>query len=188
LSKPALPHRDIDAFHTLHVHHFLAAELMKRNRDKLDTKLKTRGRLSCNEQIDFRLYLWSWIGFLAVTSEGFEKLRGKRTLELERPDDYIELLPKSHAIGKLTKQHGDLLREVRNDIFHPRKNALAIHRFASRETIAWAEELHEAFKDFFSGYTILCEVQYVLSHRMAESSTFGPNRPGKRRRGDPAAD
>lgn len=175
-SPNTLPHRDIDPINTLNSHYFLAAEVMRENFEKLGRELKSRGRLSQRKQVDYRIYLCSWLGFLAVTSEGFSKLKPRLLLQDQRPKEFVELIPKSDALGKLMKQHADPLRRVRNSIFHLRDDAEALTTFMSAETMEWARNLHDGFKQFFSAYRVLCEVQYFLHDRLLESSLVSKRR------------
>jgi len=165
-----LPNRDQDPVLTLYAHYFLAAELMRSNYAKLQSKLKQRGRLSRNDIVDQGIYFSTWLGFLGVTCEGFRKLRFRLLLHDNRPEDFRELIPKSDWIGGMIKQHADPLREFRNNVFHLRDDIGAIERFFANGSVylRWAEELHTAFGDLFSKYRILCEVHYIIHNRKIE--------------------
>jgi hypothetical protein len=170
LVHDSLPNRDQDPVLTLYAHYFLAAELMRSNYAKLQSKLKRRGRLSRKDTVDQGIYFGTWLGFLGVTCEGFRKLRIRLLLQENRPEDFRELIPKSDAIGRVIKQHTDPLREFRNNVFHLRDDFGAIERsFANGSVrLRWAEELHTAFGDLFSEYRILCEVHYFIHNRPIE--------------------
>ncbi len=98
------------------------------------------------------IYFFTWLGFLGVTCEGFKKIGMRLLLQNERPDQFRELIPKSDEIGRAMKRHSDPLREVRNNVFHLRDDTEAIKRFFADEAgrLAWAEELHKKFVQFFS--------------------------------------
>lgn len=165
-----LPHRDHDPVLTLYAHYFLAAELMRTNYAKLSTQRKQRGRLSRKGDVNLSIYFCSWLGFLAVTCEGFKKLQVRLLLQKNRPEDFCELVPKSDGIGRTIKQHFDPLREFRNSVFHLRDDTGSINRFFTQKVgrLLWAEKLHADFVDFFSDYRVLCEVHYVLKDRTSE--------------------
>jgi hypothetical protein len=176
LMDDSLPNRDQDAVLTLYAHYFLAAELMRSNCLKLESKLKQRGRLSRKDTVEQGIYAGTWLGFLAVTCEGFKKLRFHLLLQENRPEEFRELIPKSDAIGKVIKQHADPLREFRNHIFHLRDDAGAIERFFAKGSVRliWAKELHSAFGEFFSEYRVLCFVHYMTHDRTSESLGWLP--------------
>ena len=150
--------------------YFLAAELMRSNYVKLQTKRKQRGELNQNDAVDKSIYFCTWLGFLRTSCEGFQKLKMRLLLQNERPKEFRELIPKSGEIGKAMKQHADLLRLIRNDIFHLREDVEAVKQFFANETLCliWAEKLHAAFAQFFSNYRVLCEVHYVMNDRISE--------------------
>jgi hypothetical protein len=170
LMPDLLPNRDQDPVLTLYAHYFLAAELMRTNYAKLQSKLKQRGRLSRKDTVDLGIYFGTWLGFLGVTCEGFKKLRFRLLLQENRPDDFRELIPKSDAIGRVIKQHADPLREFRNNVFHLRDDVITLERFFANESVrlSWAKELHTAFGDLFSEYRILCQVHYITHNRKIE--------------------
>lgn len=166
----SLPNRDQDPVLTLYAHYFLAAELMRSNCSKLQSKLKRRGRLSRKDTVEQGIYVGTWLGFLGVTCEGFRKLKFRLLLQESRPEDFRELIPKSDAIGRMIKQHADPLREFRNSVFHLRDDVGAIEQFFDNGSVhlRWAKELHAAFGDLFSEYRILCEVHYMIHNRTIE--------------------
>jgi len=144
---------------------------MLENYDKLYKKWGMDKSLSQRKIVDLRIYLSSWLGFLAVTCEGFEKLGMRLLLLNSRPVVFKELIPKSDAIGRMINRHGNPLREFRNKTFHLRENPEAIRRFFApdkKKRLPWARELHDAFADFFSAYRIECEVHYELNGRRGE--------------------
>lgn len=168
--NPTLPHRDKDAVLTLYAHYFLASELMLKNYKKLTTKRNQRGRLSKNDHYQLAIYFSTWLGFLAVTAEGFKKLGIRMLVKDDRPQEFIELIPKADELGKLLKKHDDALRKFRNNVFHLRESTEEIERFFRErpERVEWAEELQTAFNEFFSNYRILCQVHYVIENRKEE--------------------
>lgn len=166
-----LPSQNHDMVMTLYAHYFEAADLMRENFEKLDAKLKKRGKLSRNDEVQNRIYFLTWLGFLWATCEGFtKKINMHRLLTDERPHNFKELLPESDALGKLIKAHFHPLREVRNNVFHLRDNPEKIRKFFSKEAdrLSWALELHDALKRFFSNYRIQCAVHYAMNSRKGE--------------------
>ncbi len=165
-----LPPRNLDIVLVLHSHYFQAAELMRENYDNLYQKWKKNNSLSHRKVVDLRIYMSSWLGFLAVTCEGFEDIGMHLLLRNSRPTSFEELIPKSNAVGKMIKRHRNPLRELRNKTFHLRENPEAIRRFFAPDAnrLPWARELHDAFTVFFSAYLVECEVHYALNGRRGE--------------------
>ncbi len=165
-----LPHRDKDAVLTLYAHYFLASELMLKNYKKLIAKRNQRSRLSQNDEVQLSIYFCTWLGFLAVTAEGFKKLGIRRLVKDARPPDFVELIPKADELGKLLKKHDDALRKFRNNVFHLRESVEEIERFFYEQPnrLEWAEVLQAAFNKFFSAYRVLCQVHYVIENRKEE--------------------
>lgn len=58
-----LPCRNHDRVLTLQIHYFETAELMFRNYNKLNQKMKKNGHLSQREEFDTRIYFSAWLGF-----------------------------------------------------------------------------------------------------------------------------
>jgi len=170
-SEDLLPCRNHDLVLTLQIHYFETAELMLKNYDKLNQKMKKNGHLSQCEKFDMRIYFSTWLGFLGVTCEGFRKLNMRMLLDNERPSDFKELLPISDGIGKLMKEHSNSLRIFRNNVFHLRENTEFAHHFFDKKVarLPWARELHLALSGFFSKYRAFCEVHYVINGRKGES-------------------
>ena len=168
--NPTLSHRDKDAVLTLYAHYFLASELMLKNYKQLIAKRKQRSRLSQNDRVQLSIYFSTWLGFLAVTAEGFKKLGIRRLVKDARPPEFVELIPKADELGKLLKKHDDALRKFRNNVFHLRESTEEIERFFRERPnrLEWAEELQAAFNKFFSAYRILCQVHYVIESREEE--------------------
>ncbi|WP_459724420.1 hypothetical protein [Sideroxyarcus sp. TK5] len=169
--KPsALPHRDDDAVLTLYAHYFLASELMLNNYKKLTKKWQQRGSLTPNNRVQLSIYFGTWLGFLAVTAEGFKKLAIRKLVQADRPPDFVELVPQADMLGSLLKKHDDALRRFRNTVFHLREDTQDIERFFNEQPnrLEWAEELQSAFDNFFSSYRILCQVHYVIENRSDE--------------------
>jgi hypothetical protein len=180
LAGDDLPARNLDKVLVLHSHYFQAAELMLENYDRILRGWKKSNQLSQWKAVDLRIYMSSWLGFLAVTCEGFEKLRMRLLLENDRPARFGELIKKSDAVGKLIKRHRDSLRELRNKTFHLREDPAAVRYFFAphAERLLWARELHSAFADFFSSYLVQCQVHYALNGRLGELR-FDRNIPKK---------
>lgn len=165
-----LPHRDQDRVLVLHAHYFLTADLMHQNYKKLKRKIEKSDRLSRNEKINYRIYLVSWLGFLAVTCEGFGKLKMRLLLQEHRPAEFMELMQLSDKIGTIMKVHADSLREFRNNVFHLRDSPAVIQQFFARdaERLSWAHTLHAIMEKFFSAYRAECEWHYAIHHRRGE--------------------
>lgn len=172
-----LPHRDEDPILTLYAHYFIAADLMRDNYRKIEKEGRKR-RIGQNKAVFQGIYFCTWLGFLAVVCEGFHKIRVHALIREHRSDEFLELLPKSGEIGSLIKRHVNALRDVRNNVFHLRSDTKAIENFFSRteSRLEWADDLHQAFSDFFSRYRILCEVDYIFNERTEESQIFKHNR------------
>ncbi|WP_371183916.1 DUF6896 domain-containing protein [Xanthomonas sacchari] len=165
-----LPPRNMDDVLVLNNDYFEVADLMLLNYNNLRRKWERDGRLSNDKSIDMRIYLRSWLGFLAVTCEGFETIGMRRLLREDRPVAFVGLTPRSDAVGSLIKKNRDPLRELRNKTFHLRKDAGAIRTFFAPDAnrISWARELHKALKEFFTKYRLECELHYVLNGRRGE--------------------
>jgi hypothetical protein len=165
-----LPSRNQDLILSLYTHYFLAADLMLTNYQKLDRKLETSGKLSRKNEVDMRVYFFSWLGFLAVTCEGFKNMNVRELLTNDRPDSFKEMLAMSDALGKMIKIHWDPLREFRNNVFHLRKSSEKVRQFFSQgaDRLTWSRELHQALHEFFSVYRISCEVHYMVNKRRGE--------------------
>lgn len=164
--NPTLPHRDKDSVLTLYAHYFLASELMLENYKKLIKKKKQRD-LNKNEHYKVSIYFSTWLGFLAVTAEGYKKLGIRMLVKEDRPTEFSELISKADELGKLVKKHDDALRKFRNNVFHLRENTDEIEGFFRERPnrVEWAEELQTAFNEFFSSYRVLCQVHYVHENR-----------------------
>lgn len=172
-----LPSRNLDMVLTLYAHYFDAADLMRENHEKLDAQWRKAGKLSRNDEGQNRIYFFSWLGFLAVTCEGFRDMNMRRLLMEERPDGFRELLPLSDALGKLINAHWHPLREFRNNVFHLRDSPEKIRKFFSKDVdrLSWARDLHDALKRFFAEYQIQCTVHYAMNSRKGEID-IGRNR------------
>lgn len=143
---------------------------MHKNYQKLNRNGERRGRLSQNNRGQLSIYFCTWLGFLAVTAEGFKNLRVRSLLQSDRPPDFVELLPQAEVVGKAIKEHDDALRRFRNKIFHLRDSIEELERFFSERPgrLEWAEALHSTFAEFFSDYRILCQVHYAVQNREQE--------------------
>ncbi len=174
-----LPSRNRDPVLTLFAHYFEAADLMRENYEKLNKKWKKDGKLSHMNEVQNRIYFYSWIGFLAVTCEGFKNMHMRQLLMNDRPASFKELIPLCDALGKLIKAHWDPLREFRNNVFHLRASPEKIRNFFSKDVdrLSWARELHDTLERFFSDYRIKCEVHYAMNRRRGELN--GGRGPGR---------
>lgn len=175
-----LPARNLDMVLVLDSHYFQVAELMLENHEKLLQQWKKKNSLSHRRIIDLRIYMSSWLGFLAVTCEGFNKLDMYLLLNNDRPAEFKNLINKNNKIVKLIKLHRNSLREFRNKTFHLRENPEVIRSFfdPDAERLEWARELHQAFKDFFYAYRFQCELHYGLNGRWGDVRIAGE--PSKR--------
>lgn len=165
-----LPARNLDLVLVLDSHYFQVADLMFENHNKLLQQWKKNNSLSHRKIIDLRIYMSSWLGFLAVTCEGFNKIKMYLLLKNERPSEFKDLINKNNEIVKLINLHRDSLREFRNKTFHLRENPEVIRNFFApdAERLEWARELHQAFKAFFYAYRFQCEIHYVRNGRRGE--------------------
>lgn len=166
-----LPSANADQVLTLYTHYFLAADLMLKNYQKLDRKWDKFGKLSRNDEVQIRIYFFSWLGYLGVICEAFTKsLNVRNILMNDRPDRFKEILPLSNELGKIIKSHSDSIRKFRNSVFHLRENSAEIRNFFDRDAnrLAWANDLHKSFNKFFSHYRVSCEVHYALNNRKGE--------------------
>lgn len=166
-----LPDHNQDRILVLQSHYFQAAELMFENYGELNSKLNKNNHLSRRDIVHHRIYLFTWLGFLGVTCEGFRNLNMRLLLGGERPSNFKELIPLSDDIGRLMKIHADSLRGFRNNVFHLRENPEVVRNFFANndERLPWAHELHASLERFFSEYRILCEVHYIINGRKSES-------------------
>lgn len=171
IPNDTLPHYDQDEVVALNVHSFLAADLMRENYKRLSSKLEKDKYLSQKDEVGFRIYFSSWLGYLYATCEKFVNPKMSILLAENRPDSFRELIPKSEKIIRLIKLHEDPLRKLRNNVFHTREDVKPILLFAADEAgrLSWAGELHSAMTEFFSMYRILCEVHYLTHDRLGES-------------------
>jgi len=171
LQNDSLPHADRDSVLLLYTTCYLSGDLMREHYEKLDRKWKKNGYLSQNDEVKFRIYISSWLGYLRATWEGFEKLNMRVLLQNKRPENFRDLIQKFDAIGKIQKLHKDELRELRNSVFHLRDDNAPIKLFFANgaERLVWAGELHAAIAEFLSEYRVLCEVHYLMNDRWAES-------------------
>ncbi|WP_338523016.1 hypothetical protein NUH87_24460 [Pseudomonas batumici] len=180
-----LPSRNQDRVLVLYAHYFLAADLMRKNYEKLTSKWSEAGQLSQGNEVKIGVYFSSWLGFLGVTCEGLKKLNMRLLLQGERPENFRELISKSDEIGRMMKKHSNALREFRNNVFHLREDPEVICRFFANgaERLPWARELHSAIARFLSEYHVLCEVHYMTHGRKSEMDL---NRKRKRRKLSPS--
>jgi hypothetical protein len=167
-----LPHRDADKVLVLNVHYFYAADLMLTQYDALVDKRTKKETVAYDEKLKSKIYMDSWLGFLAVTCEGYKKLNLYRLLHNERPLDFQELLPMANDLSSSLKKHYDHLRKYRNNVFHLRDSVDDTLAFLSRDAgrLAWARSIHAGLKDFFSNYRVCCESHYIMNGRESESS------------------
>jgi len=165
-----LPSASQDRVLNLYTHYFLAADLMLRNYHKLNRKWDRFGRLSRNDEIQMRIYFFSWLGYLGVVCEAIKKLNMRNLLLQERPDPFKEIVPLSDVLGKIIKLHSDSLRKFRNSVFHLRDSPEDVRKFFERNAnrLEWAKELHKTLDSLFSEYRVCCEVHYVINNRKGE--------------------
>jgi len=170
-ANDSLPHRDQDELLSLYAHSFLAADLMRGKYEKLSRKLEKNRGLSQKDEVDLRIYFSSWLGYLNATCEGFDRINMRTLLTNNRPNSFLELIPKSDELGRLRNKHKQSLKEFRNEVFHPRGDVKPVLQFAADQggRLAWAVELHTAIDDLLSMYRILCEVHYLTHDRLGES-------------------
>ncbi|QXI26366.1 DUF6896 domain-containing protein [Pseudomonas vanderleydeniana] len=167
----ALPHRDMDEVLTLNIHYFYSAELMLKNLDLLVAKRKKHKKLSFSEKVNYRIYMSSWLGYLAVTCEGYRSLSMYLLLNDRRPVEYRDLIPECNALNSSIAEHYHALRKYRNNVFHLRESVEDTLGFiSSDERISWARKIHGELKSFFSNYRVLCEFYYILNERSSEAS------------------
>ncbi|MUJ39697.1 hypothetical protein [Aliivibrio fischeri] len=165
-----LPHRDQDPVMILYAHYYLASDLMYSNYKKKVDKNNKDGSLSQDDQVELSIYFCTWIGFLAVTSEGFKKLIVRKLLKEERPDEFEELIHMADDLGRLMNTYKDELRRFRNNVFHLRENTEDFERFIESQPnrLEWAEKLQVSFGEFFSLYRIISQVHYIKNNRKEE--------------------
>lgn len=171
LSGDILPDRNQDRVLILQSHYFQVAVVMLEQYEKLKKRMKKIKHLNGREDVELRIYLCNWLGFLAVTCEGFNQLNIHLLLERKRPDSFKELMPLSDDLTKRMKTHADSLRILRNNIFHLCNDFEDILQFFNKDTdrLLWARELHTAIEQFFSKYRIECEIHYIVNGRKGES-------------------
>jgi len=165
-----LPHRDQDPVMILYAHYYLASDLMYSNYKKLVDKSNKSGGLSQDDKVQLSIFFCTWIGFLAVTSEGFKKLIVRKLLKENRPNEFEELIPKADSLGKLMNTHKDDLRRFRNNVFHLRENTEDFERFIDSQPnrLEWAEKLQATLGEFFSLYRVISQVHYAINNRKEE--------------------
>lgn len=165
-----LPHRDKDKILTLYSHYFQYADLMLENYNNTKIKINKKGKMSSKDKIEKNIYLLSWLSFLAVTCEGFKKLKVRIILLCERPKEFQNICQNSDYLNKTINVHYDELRKLRNSVFHLRDSTKAIKEFLTdEERLGWALLLHKRFELFFKEYWMLCEAEYFTSNRLEES-------------------
>ena len=168
-----LPHRDKDAILTLYAHYFLAGELMFKNYKKLSMP---ENLLSQDNLVELEIYFCTWLGFLAVTAEGFKKLRIRILIGDSRPPRFVKLIPRADELGSLLKKHDDALRKFRNNVFHLRENTEEIEQFFYERPnrLEWAETLQSEFGQFFQ--TIGFSVRFIMQSKV-EKRSFSSGHP-----------
>lgn len=173
-----LPHREQDKVITLHVHYFYAADLMFTQYESLLSKWDKNKKLSRNDEINLRIYMTSWLGYLAVTCAGYKDLNMYLLISKKRPVEYKELIPKCNELNSAIKRHFHDLRKFRNNVFHLRTSIEDTMAFLSPVTnrISWARSIHSDLKSFFSDYRVACECHYLLNGRQNESEVWVKNK------------
>lgn len=167
-----LPHKDHDRVMTLQIHYFYAADLMRKNYESLSLEWTQNNKLSRAKKIKLRIYMNTWLGFLAVTCEGFKKKLKMRLLLLnERPIEFQELVAACDKLNSEMNDHSEQLRKFRNNVFHLRENLEDTLEFFKRgeDRLAWARSIHTGLDRFFSEYRVLCEFHYIIHGRVSES-------------------
>jgi len=166
-----LPHYDQDKVVALNVHSFLPADLMRKNYQKLASKLRKNNYLSLKDELEYRIYFLTWLGYLSETCSKFDTPTMCILLAERRPGAFRELIGQSQELTRLIKLHIKPLKKLRNNVFHTRENVKPILQFATDEMgrLSWAGELHSGFAQFFSMYRILCEEHYLSRGRLDES-------------------
>lgn len=165
-----LPSASQDRVLNLYTHYFLAADLMLKNYQKLNRKWDRYGRLSRNDEIQIRIFFFSWLGYLGVVCEAVKKLNLRNLLIQDRPDQFREIVPLSDVLGKVMNSHSDSLRKFRNSVFHLRDSPEDVRKFFERDKnrLEWAKELHKTLDELFSEYRVCCEVHYLINNRKGE--------------------
>jgi hypothetical protein len=170
-----LPPIDKDIILTIHSHNFLPANLMRQNYQGLDSRWDDFGRLSGDEEVNYRIYLFTWLGFLFETCKWFKKKNIRRLLRDERPEMFRELTDLAESVIKMASSHECYLQDFRNNVFHfPTSEAVHDYFDKQDERLLWSHELHEIFSTFFSRYRVLCTVHYALNGRKGELRSFIP--------------
>lgn len=166
----SLPHKDLDDVLTLQIHYFYSADLMRENYETLLSKSQNEGELSQNEKIYLRIYLSSWLGFLAVTCEGYRNLNMYLLLNNDRPREFQELIPRCNMLNSAISEHYDDLRKYRNNVFHLRTDLNDTLGFLSpgKNRLAWARSIHQDLDEFFRDYRIFCQCHYIVNGRQRE--------------------
>lgn len=170
-----LPHRDLDLVLTLHMHYFYSADLMLSHYEPLKKKLNDGKSLSRDEEINFRIYLNSWLGFLSVTCEGYQDANLLQLLTEGRPSSFQKLVPQFKELNSSISEHYDELRKLRNSIFHLRDDVNDTIAFFTpgKDLLLWARSVHTGLKSFFSAYRVQCECHYHMNKRKSDAD-LGP--------------
>lgn len=176
LPGDSLPPSDQDIILTIHLHNFLSADLMYRNYKKLDFEWDRVGKISSDDQVSFRIYLFTWLGFLSETCKWLRKKNIRRLLRNERPESFRELVEKADSIIRMASEHEYHLQEFRNNVFHLPKLEITRDYFDDHaERLSWSHQLHKNLSTFFSRYRVLCTVHYALNGRKGELRSFLPD-------------
>lgn len=170
IGVPALPHRDKDPILRLSAHYFHATDLMRKHILLLERKRVRYGKLSYNDEIDRVQYTRLWLACLHSVCDGFCKLNMRATLLHVRPREFLGEVLAADNLLSLIKENLSRLRVFRNSVFHLTDNPKDEVVFFEESRIDWAEQVHQQFDDFFSSYRISCEVVYLTSNRLSESS------------------
>lgn len=176
LPGDSLPPNDQDIILTIHLHNFLPAELMYRNYKQLDRDWGESGKISCDDEVDCRIYLFTWLGFLSEACKWFKRKNIRRLLRNERPEAFKELIEKADTIIRMASRHERHLQEFRNNVFHLPDFEITRDYFNDHaERLPWSHQLHKNLSTFFSRYRVLCTVHYALNGRKGELRSFLPN-------------
>ncbi|EPG0571529.1 DUF6896 domain-containing protein [Pseudomonas aeruginosa] len=172
-----LPPEAQDVILKIYAHNFLPADLMRSNYEKLDARWERRGRLSNTDEVNMRIYLFTWLGFLFEACKWFKKKNVRNLLRSERPTEFRELIEDVNVLISLFDRYESHLKSFRNSVFHlPDSEVIReyFHRDAGR--IEWSNELHGRLEDFFSQYRVNCFAHYALNERKSELRSLVPSK------------
>ncbi|WP_434064342.1 DUF6896 domain-containing protein [Pseudomonas aeruginosa] len=175
LAGDLLPPDTQDVILKIYAHSFLSADLMRSNYKKLDARWDRRGKLSNTDEVNIRIYLFTWLGFLFETCKWFKKKNVRNLLRNERPIEFRELLEEVNLLVSLFDRYESHLKGFRNCVFHLPDSRVTREYFC-REAgrVEWSHELHNSLEVFFSQYRIRCLSHYALNGRKCELRSLVP--------------